>query len=368
MDQITTVQRGAAQPGLREMMGLGGNGKARGDTFAALIHQLLSAGTGLDTSLAQMLFAQTKVEEDEQEQGSVLGAQMMAELLGAMPGIQPQAAFLQQTQQQVAQSGADGRIASPLLAAEQSVQAVRTDGEKGEKTVKETAAPEKFYSVLSAAWEEKQPSVTLGVQWTDGVLRAAKELLSQKPKEDRQDAAAQGDIESLQADVDSGRFFPIDSMLKRSVSALPNVSEIADQVKTGILKNVAQGKNEFVVRLKPEGIGEIVVKLSENKEKIELSIFTTSTQTARMITNEVTALQNALRPLRAEVQQIAVVPESGAQEFAAETAMTNQQNLFQRHNTPEHRQQSGAGGRERGGEFGEAVQEILPEDGLDAYI
>ena len=63
----------------------------------------------------------------------------------------------------------------------------------------------------------------------------------------------------------------------------PTFEQISTQVKDGLLDNTAQGKNEFVIRLKPEGIGEVIVKLSANREKIELNIFTSSIQTAKLI-------------------------------------------------------------------------------------
>ncbi|MCQ4735691.1 flagellar hook-length control protein FliK, partial [Anaerotruncus colihominis] len=77
-----------------------------------------------------------------------------------------------------------------------------------------------------------------------------------------------------------------------------------EQLKMGIQENYAANRDEFVVKLKPDGLGEITVKLVQRENSIALSILASSPQVARLISNEVAALQNALRPLQAEVTQI----------------------------------------------------------------
>ncbi len=141
-------------------------------------------------------------------------------------------------------------------------------------------------------------------------------------------------------------------------------------MKNSIFENVAKGKNEFVVRLKPEGIGEIVVKLSEDKEKISLSILTTSTQTARLISNEVAALQNALKPLNAEVQEITTIAgNEQAAQYSAQNQMTDQGKQSHSQQEPSHsrRGQRVAGVEE---DFDGTVEAGLAagDDVLDTYI
>ena len=143
----------------------------------------------------------------------------------------------------------------------------------------------------------------------------------------------------------------------------PDVRQIADQLKTGILDNLRQGKNEFVVKLKPEGLGEITVKLTESKNEISLRIVTSSAAVGRMIANDVNALQNALRPLRAQVQEIVTVP--AAQENAAGTMLTGGQGEQQFAWHYQNQQQSGGGGHthaDSDGDFEDLVDGAVPDD------
>lgn len=130
------------------------------------------------------------------------------------------------------------------------------------------------------------------------------------------------DVESLQADVNAGRF--LTAQPEAAQLPLPSAEEIGKQLKTGILHQTAQGKSEFIVRLEPEGIGEIVVKISDDREHMALSIFTASTQAARLISNEVATLQEALRPLQVQVQQVTLLPTEQAVSYASQSALTDQ--------------------------------------------
>lgn len=369
MEQIISVQSASAQPTLRGLLGLNGGQAVQGDAFAMLFQQLM----GQDGDFAALF---TQVTQDNQEEANKLGAQMAAEMLCMMPNpqmqmmlslVQPQA--MAQVVENI-QDVLDGKTAGANLTAAQLLSALGTQGEEAAPTAKNLTSNQ-FYTILQNAWKEEEPQQPfMGLSFQDSSLRAAKELLAQKQKDNTVQPL---DVESLQADVNAKRFMPLDAMAQKQAASLPDVNEIANQLKTGILDNVAQGKNEFVVRLKPEGIGEIVVKLSENKEKISLSIITSSAQTAKMITNEVTALQNALRPLHAEVEQIVVAqPTEQASNYAAQTAMTNQEHQFQGQQFYNGQGDSHHGGSSRpqeGGEFGSTVEQILAEDdGLDTYI
>ena len=177
------------------------------------------------------------------------------------------------------------------------------------------------------------------------------------------------DVESLQADVNAGRF--LTAQPEAAQLPLPSAEEIGKQLKTGILHQTAQGKSEFIVRLEPEGIGEIVVKISDDREHMALSIFTASTQAARLISNEVTALQEALRPLQVQVQQVTLLPTEQAVSYASQSALTDQgqqQSFAQQYF--EQRQQHRGGHWQQEDDSFEAVigQTQAPDSELDAYI
>ena len=82
----------------------------------------------------------------------------------------------------------------------------------------------------------------------------------------------------------------------------------------------------------------------------------------KLIANEVNALQNALRPLHAQVQEIVTVP--AAQENAAGTMLAGGQGEQQFAWHYQNQQQTG-GGHTRsddGGDFDELVEEAAPDD------
>lgn len=97
-------------------------------------------------------------------------------------------------------------------------------------------------------------------------------------------------------------------------SALPeaNPVDIMEQLRTGIMENLERGHEEFVMKLKPEGLGEITVRMAEQDGKILLSILASSDQVVKALSQDISALQNALHPLQAQVQEIAVTENFAA--------------------------------------------------------
>lgn len=355
MGQFDMVQGVSAQPTLRSILGGNMAQQMSGDAFAMIFQQMMDGD--LLAQLAQSL------QKDEEE----IGAQMAAEMMSIMPNMQPDMLFpmLQGTEMNVQNLRLELEQENPhMQKLQEFFSAIKTEDVQEIAEVTKKLTPDEFYTVLSSVWKE-QPTQPIDFRLQGDAVRAAKQMLDSEEKHPVEAL----DIESLQLDVDAKRFLPTDRIMQKEELIQTNTEEIVNQVKTGILDNVAKGKSEFVIRLKPEGIGEIVVKMSEDKSHISLKILTASTQTAKLISNEVTALQNALRPLHAEVQQISVVPENQLSEYTTQTGMTNQDNHFagqqfanQNHdpsNRPKNQQDV---------EFGSAMQSTLEDDGLDTYI
>jgi len=387
MEQAVTVQaapQATPQTSYRQMMGMTQNGQVQGDAFAMIFQQMMEDGTMAgETDLAALLMQMTGGLQKDSEK---LGAQMAAEMLnsGGMtlnPDLMTalvQASWSAEATnteaiaaQLEALTGVTGQTAAEPEETPGITQAlaelVMPEAEEDPEAGTEN---KDFLEMLSAAWEEKPRETprTVTTQVDHGSIRAAKELMQRDKKENIKPLL---DIESLQADVDSRRFVPVEAeSAKQPQPPVPNGEELAAQVKTGILENVAKGKNEFVVRIKPEGIGEIVVKLSEDKEKISLTILTTSTQTARLISSEVAALQNALRPLNAEVQEITTVAANEqAAQYSAQNQMTDQGRQSHGEQESQHsRRAQRIGGIEE--DFEDTVEEGLAanDEILDTYI
>lgn len=101
---------------------------------------------------------------------------------------------------------------------------------------------------------------------------------------------------------------------------------LSQQLDEGLSREMALGRKEFSMKLKPESLGEITVKLTEAEGKTTLSILTASTGTAKAINHELAALREAMRPMGVEVQQ--AVPKAaenaGAQAQSQQFDMARQ--------------------------------------------
>lgn len=370
MENMMAVQA-AGQPISRSLLGLAqGENAMQGDAFAMLIAQLIG-GEEQDTLAAALMQMTGQLQQDEEE----MGTQMAAEMLSTMPGFQPemlltllqnggvQAAspavqeVLQNTVQTLSPKEAQG-----LMAFVQETPA----GDEEATDLLAAKTDEEFVQILSNAWnQEKTEAPVVRTELDHSVVRAIRETLAREKKE----TVETPDIEALQADVNARRFMPAETTVQISEQPkVPDGEEIAAQVKTGILENAAKGRNEFVVKLKPDGIGEIVVKFSENRDKIALSIFTTDTQTARLISSEIASLQSALRPLQAEVQEVVVTPDGQAAQYSAQNQMTDQGRQFYDQQPSSHQGgQSRQSHRQESG-FEDTVETVLEEGGLNTYI
>ena len=345
-----------------------------------IFQQLMGDGTlgGEEGSLAALLMQMAGGLQKDQEK---LGAQMAAEMLNSCPTLNPAVmTALVQASWSADQANVEAFAAQiAAMGGKDQLDALLAQAQRGvTQALEELVLPEEengtqnkdFLEMLSAAWQNKpqrQDAKTLSAQLDHTSIREAKALMQRDRK---QTVTELPDIEALQADVNARRFVPADTGSHELPPVIPDGEELAQQVKNSIFENVAKGKNEFVVRLKPEGIGEIVVKLSEDKEKISLSILTTSTQTARLISNEVAALQNALKPLNAEVQEITTIAgNEQAAQYSAQNQMTDQgkQSHSQQEPSHSHRGQRVAGVEE---DFDGTVEAGLAagDDALDTYI
>ena len=141
-------------------------------------------------------------------------------------------------------------------------------------------------------------------QFRRSVSEAQKALAADKDKK----STVPLDIEALQQKADSTRIDTAGLNLGATEN-LPTKEGVAAQMKEHILQNLANGKDEFVVKLKPESLGEITVKMQEKDGKITLSIITANPQTAKLLNETADALRNTLRPLQAEIREIIPRPE-----------------------------------------------------------
>ncbi len=87
---------------------------------------------------------------------------------------------------------------------------------------------------------------------------------------------------------------------------LDRVMDIAKQLLQP-MQNLTTAKNEFTVKLSPEGLGDITVKMVDAAGKLSLVLTASSYETARLLNAEMATLQSALRPFQPEAEPLIVV-------------------------------------------------------------
>ena len=370
MEQMTaTTTAVASGTSLRQTLAAAAGLQQQGASgFAALLSQLLGNDDALTALLGQL--TQQQNEEESSKNGGVLAAQLLLALTAATP---QQFTVDTNVAQQMLQQDGSAQVVSDVLAGltamNTNTPAVQTtDAQQAGPTASgsQTTELSAFYQVLSTAWQQTQTDTQTGGGATgDGLfsqqaLREARKLLNEQGGQ----TVERPDIEQLQAAVDTKQFLPAKAA-GETFAQSAQVQDIAQQLRTGILNNAVTGKSEFVVKLKPEGLGEITVHLSDDKSKISLSIMVADPQTAKLISNEVATLQNALRPLQAEVHQI-IVGDGTTLAYASQNALSQQ--------NQQGRQYAGRQGTfgtqgTEGDEFVDTVESILNPNGeLDTYI
>lgn len=307
------------------------------DMFMA---QLEGSGeNGADALLAGMQQAQ----EDAEDEGINLGMQMLAELLGSTPAtetlvqeIAEQNPELVANLQTMAQEGTTSPLQNGVLEQLQSMNQVERPETTGSVVYQEVdsipshllseeASDDLGAEVIdamanvsdgeSADGEESPDSLLNGESQFNNNVAEAKKLLKTNSQES-QLAYNAIDIDKLQSNADAARL----NVSKASESSsLPEAKEVFSQLKEGVTENVSEGKSEFTVKLKPDGLGEITVKLVEGSDnKMTLSLMTSNTQVAKMLSNEIGLLRETMKPYNVEVREI--VNQAGSSEQAQNTA------------------------------------------------
>lgn len=310
MNALPAVQQ---TQGLAGLMQGGVLGMGQGGGFMDLILQLLAgngeeAGDGMFEMLDALVDTdgEQKPEKDAQDLlMQMLGGMMAADSLFTNPQMLPE---LTQVSPELAEQFAgivQNQVAAPVQTIDPSILRQVPAGE--EKA--EDAPEEALFEVLSvpeageSAAERREGSGEDALFWGgrfQSSVSQAQKLMKDGQNEDAVPEKVMN-VEALQQDVDAGRFAPVRT---EETLPLPDAKDVAEQVRTGILQNLGRGKNEFVVKLKPEGLGEITVHMAETGGKIALNIVASSQQTARLINAEIAGLRDSLRPYNADVHEV----------------------------------------------------------------
>ena len=209
---------------------------------------------------------------------------------------------------------------------------------QGKKTVRQTTgATEDFSALKDSGLENAAQAGSTGVKAAGNgqeafgdsassygdMLKEQSELLKAmagKGKEEKDTEYSyvlqdkETDTEALQKKVDEKAYLPLDRMIavraadRPEMTAVPNTQTeavpVMQQVKTGLEEGMAKGMNHFTIRLKPEGLGEIVVRMVTEGGRISMRIGVSNEDTQRLINSELLQLKEALQPLNAQVQEV----------------------------------------------------------------
>lgn len=156
---------------------------------------------------------------------------------------------------------------------------------------------------------------------------AVKEKLSKSEVNPRETAKTNEtvlDVDAIQNEVVQNKAF---SPFELSFKTAPESTEtqLIDQISTSIKQNVNLGKSEFTVKLKPESLGLITVKLVEKAGKTTLTITAASAQTAKLINSDLNSLREAIAPMNVHVNEAVIQTDASEQGNMQQFNMAGQQ-------------------------------------------
>ena len=183
------------------------------------------------------------------------------------------------------------------------------------------------------------------------------------------------DIDELQKKVDAGEFLAQAQAAKQPAQAeqvefKPEVPqnveprEIFSQIREGVDTHVSQKDSDFTIKLRPEGLGEITVKLVSQDGRVTLSLSASDANVQRLLGSEINNLRDIMRPYNVEVAQ---VEESNSAVFADLQQQLQQQQSSQ-HNAPQQQNGFFANDYAEFSEVEETTAPQQPDSILDQYI
>lgn len=186
------------------------------------------------------------------------------------------------------------------------------------------SSKEELQSALKSAGitVETGSPVSAQAQFSEAVIKA-KEMLSENLSQ-QSESSDEIDVDKLQNELARSSSKTAFELSLKSTSGT-NETPVLDQLKDGIKQNISVGKSEFTIKLNPESLGEITVKLIEEAGKTTLSITTASAATAKLINNDINALKDAVASMSVEVKHAVVQTSESANSSMQQFNMSGQQ-------------------------------------------
>lgn len=150
---------------------------------------------------------------------------------------------------------------------------------------------------------------------------------------------------------------------------------ISEQITDGVKANLNLEKSEFTVKLNPESLGEVTIKLAEEGGKMVVNITAATESTAKLLNSDLTVLRDSLGSLNLEIREVTVEAPENIEESIAQFNMTSQQfsdrqrafNNQQQNDTPYYAHVDGVyTSEEITADYSGRVRTAV--DGLDTYV
>ena len=209
-------------------------------------------------------------------------------------------------------------------------------------------------------------------------IARAKELLTKTASSDTEESQS---ADKLHSSLGASKTVtPFELQLQNA--AKTESAPLTQQLTEGLKSNLSLGKSEFTMSLKPESLGEITVKLTEEAGRSVLTITTASAATAKLLNSDLDALKAAMAPLNVRVNeavtQTAAPQQSGSQLFdmaGQQFAGQQQQRQFAQQFAARQNGSYNSAGRQTGDETlytaqaaADSTARTYVGNGLNAYV
>ena len=158
--------------------------------------------------------------------------------------------------------------------------------------------------------------------------------------------------------------------------AMAREPQLLQQLEKSVNETLASGKQELTMKLKPEALGEITVRLVEQDGKMALHITAANMQTAKLINDDIDALREAVRPMNVEVHEAVqqnTATEQGttqynqfSQQFSSQQQFASQQAW--QHAASANGSYSYGRAEEEQSTAASAIRQNAPQTALDTYV
>lgn len=240
------------------------------------------------------------------------------------------------------------------------------------------------YEKSSASEQIMQPSlgVTVPNMIQQKIIRADMSELSGESQNSNSQESETGDLsnqlsEIATANANANVITPQFELPKVQNLSNPLFDQfnISEQITDGVKANLNLEKNEFTVKLNPESLGEVTIKLAEEGGKMVVNITAATESTAKLLNSDLTALRDSLGSLNLEIREVTVEAPESIEESIAQFNMTSQQfsdrqrafNNQQQDDTPYYAHSDGAYmSEEITADYSGRVRTAV--DGLDTYV